>query len=73
VRGGPLLPALILALPLPLLFPLPALLAVLAAFAVARLALSRLGGLTGDVLGAMIALAELGGLLGYALWKALGG
>jgi adenosylcobinamide-GDP ribazoletransferase len=40
---------------------------------VARLALSRLGGLTGDVLGAMIALAELGGLLGYVLWKALGG
>jgi adenosylcobinamide-GDP ribazoletransferase len=73
VRGGPLLPSLILALPLPLLFPLPAFLAVLAAFAVARLALSRLGGLTGDVLGAMIALAELGGLLGYALWKALGG
>lgn len=73
VRGGPLLLPLLLALPFPLLFPLPTLLAVLAAFAVARLALSRLGGLTGDVLGAMIALAELGGLLGYALWKALGG
>ena len=51
VRGGPLLPALILALPLPFLFPLPALLAVLVAFAVARLALSRLGGLLGTCWG----------------------
>ncbi len=73
VRGGPLVPPLLLALPLPLFFPFPALLAFLAAFGVARLALSRLGGLTGDVLGAMIALAELAGLLGYALWKALSG
>lgn len=71
VRGGGLPLPLLLALPFPLLFPLPALLAFLAAWGVARLALARLGGLTGDVLGAMIALAELLGLLGYALWKAL--
>ncbi len=73
VRGGPLLAPFLLALPLPLLYPLPALLALLAAWGVARLALARLGGLNGDVLGAMIALSELAGLLGYALWKGLSG
>ncbi|WP_448565885.1 adenosylcobinamide-GDP ribazoletransferase [Thermus sp.] len=73
VRGGPLLPPLLLALPFPIFFPFSALLAFLAAWGVARLALARLGGLTGDVLGAMIALAELLGLLGYALWKTLSG
>lgn len=73
VRGGPWGLALLLALPFPLLFPLPALFALLAAFLVARLALARLGGLNGDILGAMISLAELFALLGYALWKNLGG
>ncbi len=73
VRGGPLLAPFLLALPLPLLYPLPALLALLAAWGVARLALARLGGLNGDVLGAVIALSELAGLLGYALWKGLSG
>lgn len=69
VRGGPILPALLFALPLPLLYPVPALLAFLGAYGVARLALARIGGLTGDVLGAMIELAELLGLLGYVLWN----
>ncbi|AFV77299.1 adenosylcobinamide-GDP ribazoletransferase [Thermus oshimai] len=71
VRGGPLLPPFLLALPFPILYPGPALLAFLAAYGVARLALARIGGLTGDVLGAMVALSELAGLLGYALWSAL--
>ncbi|MCS6867496.1 adenosylcobinamide-GDP ribazoletransferase, partial [Thermus sp.] len=51
----------------------PALLALLAAWGVARLALLRLGGLNGDVLGAGIALAELSALLSYALWRGLSG
>ncbi|WP_022798711.1 adenosylcobinamide-GDP ribazoletransferase [Thermus islandicus] len=73
VRGGPLLPPFLLALPFLLLYPLPALLALLAAWGVAGLSVARLGGLNGDVLGAMIALAELCSLLGYALWRSLGG
>lgn len=73
VRGGAWGVALLLALPFPLLFPLPALSAFLAAFGVARLALSRLGGLNGDILGAAIALGELAALLTYALWKGLVG
>lgn len=73
IRGGPLGGALLLALPFPLLYPVPALLTLLTAQGVARGAVARLGGLNGDVLGAMIALGELGGLVGYALWKALGG
>ncbi|TFU14768.1 adenosylcobinamide-GDP ribazoletransferase, partial [Thermus tengchongensis] len=54
-------------------YPGPALLALLAAWGVAHLAARRLGGVNGDVLGAMIALSELGGLVGYALWRSLGG
>ncbi|MDW8358911.1 adenosylcobinamide-GDP ribazoletransferase [Thermus sp.] len=73
IRGGPLLLPALLALPFPLLYPLPALLALLAAWGVARLALLRLGGLNGDVLGAGIALAELSALLSYALWRGLSG
>ncbi|WP_018110944.1 adenosylcobinamide-GDP ribazoletransferase [Thermus igniterrae] len=73
IRGGPLLLPSLLALPFFLLFPLPALLGLLAAYGVARLALARLGGLNGDILGAMIALGELAALLGYALWRHLGG
>ncbi|WP_243028890.1 adenosylcobinamide-GDP ribazoletransferase [Thermus albus] len=67
IRGGPLGGAFLLALPFPLLYPWPALLTLLAAYAVARWSLARLGGLNGDVLGAMIALGELAGLLGLAL------
>ncbi|ETN89719.1 adenosylcobinamide-GDP ribazoletransferase [Thermus sp. NMX2.A1] len=73
IRGGPWGGAFLLALPFPLLYPWPALLVFLAAYGVARLAVARLGGLNGDVLGAMIALGELSGLVGYALWKALSG
>jgi len=43
------------------------------AYLVARFALARLGGINGDVLGAMIALGELGGLVGYVLWQTLSG
>ncbi|TBH20831.1 adenosylcobinamide-GDP ribazoletransferase [Thermus thermamylovorans] len=73
VRGGPWAWGLLFAWPFPALYPLPALLVLLAAWGVAHLAARRLGGLNGDVLGAMIALSELAGLLGYALWKAPGG
>ncbi|GAA5335296.1 MULTISPECIES: adenosylcobinamide-GDP ribazoletransferase [Thermus] len=73
VRGGPWGVAFLLALPFPLLFPLSALAALLAAFGVGRLALARLGGVNGDILGAMIALGELASLLTYALWKSLAG
>lgn len=73
IRGGPWAFGLLFAWPLPLLYPLPALLALLAAWGVARFAAGRLGGVNGDVLGAMIALGELAALLGYALWKALSG
>ncbi|WP_234558679.1 adenosylcobinamide-GDP ribazoletransferase [Thermus tengchongensis] len=73
IRGGPVLPPFLLALPFPLLYPGPALLALLAAWGVAHLAARRLGGVNGDVLGAMIALSELGGLVGYALWRSLSG
>ncbi|WP_243029517.1 adenosylcobinamide-GDP ribazoletransferase [Thermus altitudinis] len=73
IRGGPVFGAFLLALPFPILYPWPALLALGSAYGVARFAVARLGGLNGDILGAMIALSELGGLLGYALWKALGG
>ncbi|MFN4232656.1 adenosylcobinamide-GDP ribazoletransferase [Thermus sp.] len=73
IRGGPVWGAFLLALPFPLLYPWPALWTVLAAYLVARFAVARLGGINGDVLGAMIALGELGGLVGYVLWKNLGG
>ena len=49
------------------LYALPALLALLAAWGVARLAWARLGGLNGDALGAMIALGEVVLLLAQAL------
>ena len=67
VRGGPCPFALLPALPFLLLYPLPALLALLAAWGVARLAWARLGGLNGDALGAMIALGEVVLLLAQAL------
>ena len=67
VRGGPWPFALLPALPFLLLYPLPALLALLAAWGVARLAWARLGGLNGDALGAMIALGEVVLLLAQAL------
>ncbi|MFN4070437.1 MAG: adenosylcobinamide-GDP ribazoletransferase [Thermus caldifontis] len=73
IRGGPVFGAFLLALPFPILYPWPALLAWGVAYGVARFAVARLGGINGDVLGAMIALSELGGLLGYALWKSLSG
>ncbi len=66
VRGGGWGPGFFLALPFALRFPVPALFTLLAAFLVARLALARLGGVNGDVLGAMIALGEVSALLGYA-------
>ena len=73
IRGGPVWGAFLLALPFPLLYPWSALLTLFTAYLVARFALARLGGINGDVLGAMIALGELGGLVGYVLWKALSG
>ncbi|GAB5602243.1 adenosylcobinamide-GDP ribazoletransferase [Thermus sp. FJN-A] len=73
IRGAPWHLPLALALPFPLLYPAPALLAFLVAWGVARLAFLRLGGLSGDVLGAMIAFCELASLVSYALWRSLGG
>ncbi len=73
IRGGPVLPPLLLTLPFPLLYPFPALLGLLGAWGLARLALARLGGINGDILGGMILLTELFALVGYALWKALSG
>ncbi|MEZ0321949.1 MAG: adenosylcobinamide-GDP ribazoletransferase [Thermus sp.] len=67
VRGGAWPWALLLALPFPLLYPLPALLGLLVPWGVARLAVARLGGLNGDILGAMIALGEMALLLTQAL------
>ncbi|BAW00501.1 cobalamin [5'-phosphate] synthase [Thermus thermophilus] len=67
VRGGPWPWAFLPALPFLLLYPLPALLALFAAWGVARLAWARLGGLNGDALGAMIALGEAVLLLAQAL------
>ncbi|GGM93359.1 adenosylcobinamide-GDP ribazoletransferase [Thermus composti] len=73
VRGGAWPWALLFALPFPLLYPLPALLGLLVPWGVARLAVGRLGGVNGDVLGAMIALGEAALLLAQASSSAKAG
>jgi adenosylcobinamide-GDP ribazoletransferase len=73
IRGGPVFGAFLLALPFPFLYPWSALWTMLTTYLVARFAVARLGGINGDVLGAMIALGELGGLVGCVLWQTLSG
>lgn len=69
VRGAGVGLGAVFALPALLLFPLPLLFAFLGMLGLGLLAKGRLGGLSGDVYGAMIELGELLALLGFVLME----